>query len=64
MKNKLQIIETFLKEAWVVDGDVKRTEEKIPPNYDSLTFKLNDSKRGKFFITMHAIHQCDDLNEE
>lgn len=47
----------FLKEAFCIDGDVKLIGQTIVNTgnsnlTDSLTYELNDSKRGKFFITL------------
>src|SRR5574343_864778 len=43
---------SFLKEAFCIDGNAIIYKELIIDNMPSLMFKLTDSKRGIFYITV------------
>ncbi len=61
-EKQLDDMEKFLKEAFCIDGECKyynqtavitiKPIEKIGAAPTSMTFKLTDSKRGTFYITM------------
>lgn len=44
----------FLKEAFCIDGEIKCLGSKLINALQgvSIVFELNDSKRGKFFVTL------------
>jgi hypothetical protein len=44
----------FLKEAFCIDGECKRVKVFILDNMPSAKYELNDSKRGKFYVTISA----------
>jgi hypothetical protein len=50
-------IESFLKESWMIDGDVvhvSNSNAEVKTCKNSTTFKLTNTKRGVFFITIHT----------
>lgn len=51
---KILEIEAFLKEAFCTDGICTFTSYANTDELDGMVFELNDSKKGKFWITMQA----------
>ena len=53
MENKeLNNMLSFLKEAFCIDGEVVKHKELIIDKMPSVMFKLTDSKRGEFYVTL------------
>lgn len=53
MENKeLNNMLSFLKEAFCIDGEVVKHKEFIIDKMPSVMFKLTDSKRGEFYVTL------------
>lgn len=58
MKNKeLNTMLSFLKEAFCVDGEVVKHKEFTIDKMPSVMFKLTDSKRGEFYVTLSSINK-------
>lgn len=56
-EERIKDLENFLKEAFCIDGDCtkKGFDKLISKNGEhrsTLTFKLNDSKRGDFLVSI------------
>ncbi len=45
-------MEVFLKEAFCIDGDAVEQKEVAVYKMPSVTFKLTDSVRGEFYVTI------------
>jgi hypothetical protein len=55
MENKeLNNMLSFLKEAFCIDGNVTKHKELTIDEMVSIMFKLTDSKRGEFYITLSS----------
>ena len=52
MKTENEKTELFLKEAFCIDGDCRLKKQLTLDGKIALMFELNDSKRGRFYITM------------
>ena len=55
MENKeLNNMLSFLKEAFCIDGKIVKHKEFTIDKMPSVMFKLTDSKRGEFYITLSS----------
>lgn len=55
MENKeLNTMIAFLKEAFCIDGNAEKHKELIIEGMASVMFKLTDSKRGEFYVTLSS----------
>jgi uncharacterized protein YktB (UPF0637 family) len=56
-EERIKELQNFLKEAFCIDGDCTKKGfdqlvSKNGENRQTLTFKLNDSKRGEFLVSI------------
>ena len=60
-EKQIKDLQNFLKEAFCIDGDCtkKGFDQLISKNgehRETLTFKLNDSKRGEFLVSIASLN--------
>tara|TARA_B100000768_G_C11248927_1_gene363141 strand:+ start:449 stop:646 length:198 start_codon:yes stop_codon:yes gene_type:complete len=60
-EEQIKDLENFLKEAFCIDGECKKKgfDQLISKNgehRETLTFKLNDSKRGVFLVSIASLN--------
>ncbi len=51
-KNQTREVESFLKEAFCIDGSCNYIEDVKIKTTNSAMFCLTDSKRGRFYVTI------------